>query len=507
MRTYTNLFKNKLIVLATFTGAALIIFAPSTGRIFLSDDYCTLHNVVENNSIWLETFFRPIGDLTLMWSYKLTGWNPFYFYLTNIILHAVNSFLLYVFCLEWFGRESRYVFFAVAAGLIFLTYPSHSEPILWAIGRGVSLAVFFSLLAMITVIGNIRTDVKYILAGLLYFIALACYESVLLLPVILCFLSQRTSRKFAIRMAIVLTAALFLHLLLRYYLTGGIWRAYNGVIFTKDLIQYLTTFSKILLRLFIPPFDYPLFFTLCGVVVYAILTVVLYNNRKRFESDRLFTNTLLLVVTGLLSTILVALSFGLSTRTSEGDRLMYFPSVFYSILLSFLTVRLIYTLRWSLLAVVLIVVVQSAFLVINQGNWNRASEMAAKVLNGVARHPQRPLYIINMPSDYYGAYVFRNCLPEALSHYGMDTSGVRIVNILRSAEMEIRKIPIAPETKGVRTFIWPETLLEVRRDSVISMTLGSDSAIAVNVPASSFLYWNNNDLVPLMKTSAVPAPQ
>ncbi len=208
MSTYTNLFKNKIVVLATFLGAALLLFSPSTNRIFLSDDYCTLNNIVANKSVWLETFFRPVGDLTLLWTYTLAGWDPFYFYLVNILLHAANSFLLYLFCLKWYGKENRYILFAVGAGLLFLTYPSHLEAILWAIGRGISLAVFFALLAMISVVSNLKPALKIALASVFYFLALACYESVLLLPLILLYLYPRKQRKQSIFFAIVLAIVL-----------------------------------------------------------------------------------------------------------------------------------------------------------------------------------------------------------------------------------------------------------------------------------------------------------
>src|SRR4051794_27784994 len=110
---HTDLFRNKIVVLAAFTGIALILFSCSTGRIFLSDDYCTLHNIVVNNRVMLPSFFRPVGDLTLKWTYQLAGWDPFYFYLVNILLHAVNSFLVYAFCMKWFAIEKRVTWYAV----------------------------------------------------------------------------------------------------------------------------------------------------------------------------------------------------------------------------------------------------------------------------------------------------------------------------------------------------------------------------------------------------------
>jgi hypothetical protein len=494
---HANLFKNKIVVLATFIGVSLIIFAPSSGRIFLSDDYCTLENIVSNNTILLPSFFRPVGDLTLMWTYKIAGWDPFYFYVINILLHALNSFLVYYFCIKWFKRESRSVLFAVAAGMIFLTYPSHSEAILWAIGRGISLAVFFGLLAMIVFISGISDVKKYIMVSALYFIALACYESALLLPLILFALAPETPYRKKVIWLVMLSLVLALHLLTRYFFTGGVWQAYNGIIFSRDIIQYFSTFLKIVLRLFVPPFNYPYLFGLCGLGAIAVLFIVLFRNRNRFETDSLFSKTMSMVIAGLLATIVVTISFGLSTRTSEGDRMMYFPSVFYSILIALLIVRLMATLKSSIIVTTVVIIVQTGFLVLNQNNWIRASEMAVKVINSVGLHPQRPLYIVNLPSDEKGAYVFRNCLPQALMHYNVDTTGVRILNIIQSTEIEKKSTVIVPEKNGSNTFIWPSTLLEVNDNIVRSITIGADSALPVSIPVSSILYWNKQDLVQL----------
>lgn len=474
----TGLFKNKIVVLVAFTGISLILFSSSTGRIFLSDDYCTLQNIIANNSVMLPSFFRPLGDLTLKWTYQLFGADAFYFYLANILLHTANSFLVYLFCTRWFAADSREKWYSIIAGLIFLTYPSHGEAIFWAIGRGISLAAFFSLLAMIVFVSAMKVTVRYVLVCLFYFAALACYESAIFLPFILFTLSKGASRRDNITWSFLLLATLLVHIYLRYQFAGGLWQAYNGIIFSQDVIQYLTSFIKIGFRLFIPPFNHPLLFSVAGIIAWSAVLLLFYRNRKRLEIDSAFVRTTLFAAMGLFATILVSVSFGMSTRTSEGDRLMYLPSVFYSIFISLLIVRLIIPLRAVVVTSAVLLIFQIIFLLINQKNWIRASVYAVKVMNALADHPARPLYIINLPSDNHGAYVFRNCLPQALLHYKIDTTGIHIVNVVQSTELEKRKSLITPERKGDDIFIWPETVIERQR-------------------RSSYLYWNKNDLVPI----------
>ncbi|MBC8172816.1 MAG: hypothetical protein H7X71_02825 [Chitinophagales bacterium] len=473
-----DLFKNKIVVLVAFVGIAIIIFSASTGRIFLSDDYLTLHNIADNNSILLPSFFRPLGDLTLKWNYLATGWDPFYFYLTNILIHALNSFLVYLVCKKWFAVEGRADAYALIAGLIFLTYPSHSEAILWAIGRGISLAVTFSLLAMIVFISETNRPLKYFLVCTFYFLAMASYESAILLPFILFTMPGRNFRDNKMRWPGLLVFTLLIHVFLRYQFTGGMWQAYNGIIFSRDLIHYLSSFSKIILRLFVPPFNHPLVFTICGVVALVLLFVIFTRNRKKFESDSIFAKTTILVVIGLLVTTIIGVSFGLSTRTSEGDRLLYFPSVFYSVLISLLVIKLISSIKMVVVTAGVILIFQINFLLINQTHWIRASEYAVKVINAIGAHPERPLYIINLPSDHEGAYIFRNGLTEALLHYSIDTAGIKVMNIIQSTEIEERKTLIIPEIRSANIFIWPNTVLDAKR-------------------SGTFLFWNKEDLVPV----------
>lgn len=487
----TNVFGNKLAVLALFVGVSLVLFSSSTGRIFVSDDYCTLMHVSKGR-IFLPSFFRPAGDLTLSWNLQLTGWDPFYVFVSNILLHAANSFLVYLFCMKWFNDDERRIWYSMIAGLLFLTYPSHSEAILWAIGRGISLAVFFCLMAMVIRISEVRKEIQYAAVCVFYFLALASYESALLLPFILFALSKRETRRQTTIWALLLLTTLFIHLWIRYSFTGGIWRAYNAEIFSKDLVQYLDAFIKIVLRLFVPPFNHPYLFTALGLMGILAIVLAIYGSRKWIEKDVVFIKTLAMILTGVLATVGVAMLFGVSTRTSEGDRLLYFPSVFYCMLIALVIVRLINSSPFRLFVAGVVLTFQCYFLMVSVHHWRTASGYAVQLINGVSKATQRPLYLVNLPSDYKGAFIFRNCFKEALEHYGIDTAGVHIVNVVRSRELDRSDTLIKPQKTGSNVFIWPETLLEIRHDSVVSV-----SGEQVAATAASFMYWNRKELVPV----------
>ena len=191
---------------------------------------------------------------------------------------------------------------------------------------------------------------------------------------------------------------------------------------------------------------------------------------------------------GLMATILLSATFGVSTRTSDGDRLLYFPSVFYAMFVAMLLANFVESKKNVLLLTIVFLAFQVYFLLDNQRNWNRASKYASKVLEGIADHPQRPLYIINLPSDYKGAYVFRNCLPEALLHNNIDTAGIRVVNIVRSNELLSIGRMSSPVKENGNILIGPST----------SITVNNDVTSAINGEAiekdAIILIWNNERL-------------
>jgi hypothetical protein len=134
-----------------------------------------------------------------------------------------------------------------------------------------------------------------------------------------------------------------------------------------------------------------------------------------------------------------------------------------------------------------VLIFQTVFLLLNQKNWNRASEYAVKIINGIRANKQRPLYLVNLPSDHKGAYVFRNCLLEALLINNIDTTGIRVVNVVQSTEFEKRRLTIVPEKQAENIFIWPNTLLEVKNGKVVRMN--GDSTANVSIELSAMLYW------------------
>src|SRR5579884_4267969 len=91
------------------------------------------------------SFYRPLFWMTLTSDDVLGNRNPAIFHATNVLLHALNGLLLFLLLRRWFSDAV-----AVAASLLWLSLPIHSEVVAWISGRGLSLSVVFILVSILS---------------------------------------------------------------------------------------------------------------------------------------------------------------------------------------------------------------------------------------------------------------------------------------------------------------------------------------------------------------------
>lgn len=98
-------------------------------------------------------YYRPLVSVSFLLEYHLFGLNPFFYYLTNLLLHAATSvgvyWLLLVF-LRW-GRQEEKTdasgLAALVATLFFAIHPLHTEVLSNIAGRAILLCAFFYVAA------------------------------------------------------------------------------------------------------------------------------------------------------------------------------------------------------------------------------------------------------------------------------------------------------------------------------------------------------------------------
>ena len=129
------------------------------------------------------SMFRPLFWLSLSVDRHVWGLNPSGFHFTNIVLHWLNGFLLFLL-LRRFGAPAV---IAATTSFIWLGMPINSEVVAWVSGRAYLLCAFFLILALWSARTYLLEQKNAFLAYVFAFsfTAFCCHEcGILLLPLV-----------------------------------------------------------------------------------------------------------------------------------------------------------------------------------------------------------------------------------------------------------------------------------------------------------------------------------
>lgn len=166
--------------------AALVLacYANTLGNGFVFDDsaylasdaVCALALGEIFGASWMGlALYRPLTLLSLGLDCQIFGDAPWGYHLTNVLLHAVNSLLLYALARDLLGGDRA----ALWAALLYASHPLQTEVVAWVSARGDLLA---SLLALSAFLAHRQ---RRGLAYLLYAGACLAKETAMVLPVAL----------------------------------------------------------------------------------------------------------------------------------------------------------------------------------------------------------------------------------------------------------------------------------------------------------------------------------
>jgi hypothetical protein len=448
--------RNRFVILL-FGVLTFLLYFPVLGNGFLTDDYASLYRLlIEKRVPFLETV-RPLIDISFYFNYLISGLHPVSYYIFNLCVHAAACFMVYRVALDLPLFTSRRGFaFAVTAGLLFLFYPFHNEGVVWLSGRLSSMAAVCGLLAIhFSLTKKWPWGMMY--AVLCWYIGLFAYESIIVLPGIVLLLEWIKFRDVArgVRSLAVWIGAGVLWLVVRLFTVGALLPPYTQGATVPDSI--VMRFVKVFGRCFLPPSENSkgMMIGFAGVVVVIGVINVLIWRRKLWSY-------LVLEISFLLA-LLPAVALGVSTRTSEGDRLLYFPSCLLCLLAGALVTLLLAGRRSWLLACGGYAVAGVVLITANNRRWVFASRTAETTL-ALARGGAGPVVLVNVPDEWEGAYIFRNSFNQGLAVNGIDTNRVVVKHFL--TRLEYLKIDgkIEPVLQHNFLFIYPSTWIELRLD-------------------------------------------
>jgi protein O-mannosyl-transferase len=487
---------------AFFTVLALLLYLPVINNSFVSDDFQVIRILVQDRRLNIDGFFRPLSDITIYLTYLVFGMNPAPYYLTGVLLHAMNAVLLFHFCIRWqWTTDNRMQqICAFFAALLFLTYPFHNESVAWILGRGVLMADTFGFIALLLL--TVQAKRWYRMLGICacYFTGLAAYESIIMLPamILIYVLMNKQERPYLVTWLFVLSATFLLHLAIRLSVSGSLTGDYGAGFFNSSVLFYIANLLKASGRMVLPPSDHPWLLMGLFCLVLACSLFITFRLWKQLRLNESARNFWIVQWYFLGLSMLLPMFAGVSTRTSESDRLLHFPSYFFCILVAFTVLHVLKRPQYRMWCFAFIIIYQVFFLEKNNLNWEKASNSVRQVLGIIAeRKPDEKIFIANLPDEVDGAFIFRNGFNDALVLNQIDTASIVVASRLTRDEALLLSPVIIGQLQSDSVII-PPSFRVYKSATSVKWIAGKDGIRYLQIPAGSqIVYWNNKNWIRL----------
>ncbi|MCX5701796.1 MAG: hypothetical protein NTW64_02300 [Candidatus Omnitrophica bacterium] len=202
------------------------------------------------------TLYRPINLVSLAIDYRIWGFSPFGYHLTNILIHALNAFLIFYFI---YGLFSSYPL-AILTCFLFCVHPLHTEAVSWITARAELLVSLFTLISLISYIGYARTGkgIKYLISLFSFILALLSREAGFLiffpLSIIVIGLASKIPRKTIILNSFCFIGILAIYTILRLNLIVPmqLYPAASKFPFWHDVLNFLLVLTEYIKLLIFP---------------------------------------------------------------------------------------------------------------------------------------------------------------------------------------------------------------------------------------------------------------
>ena len=413
----------------------LYICRPS-GLYFLADDF--VHIPLSISSVFYDsTWLRPVSRISLWLNGSINQINYNSFYITNLLLHFLNSILIFFLALKMQKRYiyniRSYYFFPLLSSLLFLSYASHTESIFWIVGRGGSLVTVFIQLALIFNFSD--KLVNKFFSYLFFAIALFTYELSWSLPLLISFFAlcdkyffQQRIRKYEVLFYWII---LLVYFFVRYFLLKGELNDYEaGAFIHGDFLSISYNFFTALARVLVPGFQNPLVFCFVTLLTFLVLICLILKIYKKQKKSFIF---FFICFTGICISIIPILSKGANTHNSEAERFIYPATIFWCFIIAYL-VSFIKNIFFKHMVFIALIITQLFFFNLSSEDYRYGSYVTKYLINEVNRlPPSDTLNFENLPSAYSGAIIFRSGFPSSAK--GILNKEFKKVNVISYKEL------------------------------------------------------------------------
>jgi tetratricopeptide (TPR) repeat protein len=201
--------KRDWLVLAVILVIIFIVFSPSLQNGFTNWDddlYVTKNSAITSISFNdMNKFgdnyvgnYHPLTMFSLALDYQFFGLNPFYYHLKNIILHLLNTLLVFLF-IRSLTRGNRFV--PLFTALLFGIHPMHVESVTWIAERKDVLYTFYFLAGLIFYLEYLKRGkiVFLVLTAGAFVLSTLAKSAAVVFPLILFLVDYYETRKFSMK--------------------------------------------------------------------------------------------------------------------------------------------------------------------------------------------------------------------------------------------------------------------------------------------------------------------
>ncbi|MBI5049030.1 MAG: tetratricopeptide repeat protein [Deltaproteobacteria bacterium] len=334
-------------------------------------------------------YYRPFFLLSLTVDYNLWGLNSIGYHITNLILHAIASFVVYLV-----GRRllSNHIP-AFIGSMLFAVHPIHVESVAWISGRTDPMAAVFFMLSfyLYMLFKDGKGIAMLILSIMSYLFSLFSKEMAIMLPIVLLayealFKPQWKSKYNIIKSLQVIGHYILVSVLYLYIRTVALGdtigtsfsssgmsfssspplRLYTSLGITLDYLRIMILPINLKVLYDVPLkesiFDWQVIFSLCMLISIFVITILTYSKDRK-----IFFTSIWFFITALPISNIVPLR-----PTMMAERYMYIPSVGICLLVGCILYSVYQrNIQWSfyLKALLLAVITVFSFITFQRNGW------------------------------------------------------------------------------------------------------------------------------------------
>ncbi|HOY30623.1 MAG TPA: tetratricopeptide repeat protein [Bacteroidales bacterium] len=279
--------------------------------------------------------YQPFTMLTYAIDYKIGGGDASLFHFNNILLHLLNTILVFLLIKKIIPQNDRV---AIITAAFFAVHPMHIESVAWVAERKDVLYSFFFILALLMYTTYLKSQkIKHLSVAFLFFV-LSCLSksAAVILPLVMLLFDYYLKREFKIKIILeklpFFAVSLVFGIIAMYSQKGAIQYLAPEMTFMEHISVFSFSFLSYIIKAFVPvnlsaiyPYPaelggmLPLWYYLSIPCIILLLLFVWYS--LRWGKDIVFGFLFFLI------TIILVLQFIPVGAASMADRYTYIPYI------------------------------------------------------------------------------------------------------------------------------------------------------------------------------------